>query len=82
MRNGLNSPWALSPFAHLAEHGNEPPPAETLALDNDRRKVESIIATGALDKFPADARIRIGWDILRPGQSLAAGNPRRHAEHP
>lgn len=64
MKNGhqLDEP---SPFAHLAELGNEPTSPEILALDADRRRVEAIIATGALDAYSVDERIRLAWGILR-----------------
>jgi hypothetical protein len=62
-----NSPWALSPYAHLAnlKPPGEPYSADTLALAEDAEKVRAIIATGALDKFPMEERIKIGWNIIR-----------------
>lgn len=62
MRNGHFD--ELSPFAHLVELRSGPPSPETLALDADRRKVEAIIATGALDEFDLDERIALAWGII------------------
>ncbi len=65
MRNGHVGSEPSTIWQHLAERGNKPHSSETLALDADREKVEAIIATGALDNFSPDERIRLAWGILR-----------------
>jgi hypothetical protein len=64
MKNCHVDPEPSSIWQHIAEHGGEPPSSETLALDADRRKVEAIIATGALDAFDLDERIALAWAII------------------
>jgi hypothetical protein len=62
MKNGHHS--EPSPYAHLAELGNEPYSADTLAFAEDVRRVQAIVSTGALDAYSVDERIAIGWAIL------------------
>jgi hypothetical protein len=65
MRNGhAGSEPSSSIWQYIAERGGEPTSSETLALDADRLKVEAILKTGALDAYPVDERIAIGWAIL------------------
>jgi hypothetical protein len=69
MKNGHVDPEPTTIWQHIAEHGGEPPSSETLALDADRRKVEAIIATGALNEFDLDERIKLAWGIIHRQRS-------------
>jgi hypothetical protein len=66
MKNGHVDPAPSSSiWQYIAERGDVPPSPETLALDADRQRVEAVIATGALDEFDLDTRIKLAWGIVR-----------------
>jgi hypothetical protein len=69
MKNGHVDPEPSLIWQHLAERGNEPPSAETLRFAENVKRVEAIIATGALDEFDVDERIALAWGILHRQRS-------------